>query len=306
MRVFFDHDGGIDDYLALLILLSYPEVELLGISVTPADCYIEPASSASRKILDLAGRSDVYVADGTLNGVNPFPQSWRLDSYKIDALPILNQQPVAAPLSDHSGQLFLADTLAAQAEPVVLLMTGPLTNLAWALDHRPEVEDRIERLYWMGGALEVQGNVQEPGHDGSAEWNAYWDPPAAARVWDSGIPITLFPLDATDQVPLDFEFISAFGPRYRYPLAAAAGTCWALTNGHALRTGLPYYAWDTLTVAAMVHPELCSWREVSCRVVSSGESAGRTLIDPAGRPVLSADRVDAAGFRAHCLQTLAR
>ena len=46
-----------------------------------------------------------------------------------------------------------------------------------------ELQGRVDELIWMGGALEVEGNVQQPGHDGSAEWNVYWDPPAARRVF---------------------------------------------------------------------------------------------------------------------------
>jgi purine nucleosidase len=305
MRIFLDHDGGIDDFLALLILLSHEDVELLGISITPADTCIEAAAPATRKILDLAGRSDTTVAVGTLEGPNPFPSDWRLDSYKVDALPVLNQTGrIVAPLSDLAGHEYLATSLMAQPTPVNLLMVGPLTNLAWALDHHPGVATKIDRLYWMGGALEVPGNVNQDGHDGTAEWNAFWDPPAVARVWDTDIPITMFPLDATNQVPLDAEFIHAFGPLYRHPLAAAAGTIWALTNGHVHRTGIPYYAWDTLTAAAMLHPELCTYREVRCGVVTEGASQGRTVPTSSGRLVLAADRVDADAFRTHCLETL--
>jgi len=69
LPVYFDHDGGLDDFLSLLLLLSYDHVDLLGISITPADTLIEAALPATRKILDLAGRSDVTVAAGTLEGL---------------------------------------------------------------------------------------------------------------------------------------------------------------------------------------------------------------------------------------------
>ncbi|PZG53044.1 hypothetical protein C1I98_06285 [Spongiactinospora gelatinilytica] len=65
----------------------------------------------------------------------------------------------------------------------------------------------------MGGALDVPGNVHQPGHDGSAEWNIHWDPGAAQRVLDSGVPDTMFPLDVTELVPITGEFALAFGAR---------------------------------------------------------------------------------------------
>jgi purine nucleosidase len=53
--VLMDHDGGVDDYLATMLLMTMENVQPLGIIVTPADCYVEPAVSATRKILDLMG-----------------------------------------------------------------------------------------------------------------------------------------------------------------------------------------------------------------------------------------------------------
>lgn len=77
---------------------------------------------------------------------------------------------------------------------------GPLSNLAYALDTYPQLAGRIQQVWWMGGALRVRGNVYEPGSDGSAEWNAYWDPAALASVWRSSVPLTLVPLDGTNKV----------------------------------------------------------------------------------------------------------
>lgn len=299
--IFFDHDGGIDDFLALLLLLTYQHLRLTGVSVTPADTYIEAALPATRKLLDLGGRSEVVVGAGTLEGTHPFPHLFRVDSFKVDAMPILNQRAeLRAPLSPLSGQELLAQTLIEAPQPVTLVMTGPLSNLAWALDHHPEVEPKVEELVAMGGALEVPGNVQEHGHDGSAEWNIYWDPGAAKRVFESTIPITLFPLDATDQVPVTEEFRLAIGRQYRYPLSAAAGYLWALTAGY------DYYCWDTLTVSYLARPELCTFRQVRCEVITEGPGSGRTLITKEGRIVKAAQHVEAEAFYSHCLDTLRR
>jgi len=304
--VFFDHDGGIDDYLSLLLLLTY-DVDLIGISITPADTLVEGAVPATRKILDLAGQSDVGVSAGTLEGPNPFPFSWRLDCMRVNSLPVLNQRSeIQAPLSELPGQEFLSRALLDAAEPVTVLMTGPLTNLAWALDRHPGVEEKVRELLVMGGALEVAGNVQEEGHDGSAEWNFYWDPPAAKRVFDSSIPITMFPLDATNRVPVTDTFRTSFGRQYGYPFSAAAGTIWAMTAGWELATGLPYFCWDTLATSFLAVPELCEFRDLACDIVTEGPSEGRSVLTSDGRPVRAAIAVDADGFYAHCLATLRR
>jgi purine nucleosidase len=308
--VFFDHDGGLDDFLSLLMLVSYDDIDLLGISITPADTLPEAAVPATRKILDLGGRSDVPVAAGTVEGTHPFPLAWRVDAYKVNDLPVLNQHEgePRAPLADLPGQELMARTLLAAKKPVTVLMTSPLTNLAWTLSNHPEAEDRIAGLVLMGGALDVEGNVQEEGHDGSAEWNIYWDPAAAKRVWDSSIPITLFPLDATNQVPVTPEFRTAFGRQYGAPLSDAAGSIWAMTSAWEIAVGMgnPYFCWDTLTTSSLGPADLCTYREVRCDVIVEGPSAGRTVVTENGRPVRAAHRVDVEAFYAHVLESLRR
>jgi purine nucleosidase len=305
--VFFDHDGGFDDFTALLLLAGYEDVDLLGVCVTPADTLLEAALPATRKILDLSGRSDVTVAGGRLEGVHPFPFSWRAGAYAVNDLPVLNQRvQVETPLSELPGEEFLARTILAAPEPVTVVVTGPLTNLAWALESVPGVEGKVNELVVMGGAFDVAGNVRDPGHDGSAEWNIYWDAPAAKRVWDSRIPIRLFPLDATNEVPLTAEFRRAFGRQHHWPRSAAAGSIWAMAGSWdlAARAGLPYHCWDTLTAASLAHPDLCTYDEVRCDIVTGGPAEGRTLVTPSGRTVMAARHADAERFYAHCLETL--
>ena len=168
--VLFDHDGGVDDYLSILLLMSYDHLEVGGIVVTPADCFVHSAVGATRKILDLLGRSDVPVAESTVRGVHPFPRENRRDSVCIDHFPNLNEHDsIVTPLVPEPGQRWLAAQLRAAPRPVTLLVTGPLTTVAAALDEEPALEHKIERMLWMGGALNTRGNVRDAAHDGTAE-----------------------------------------------------------------------------------------------------------------------------------------
>jgi len=292
--VILDHDGGIDDYLSVLLLLTFADVDLLGVTVTPADCYIQPAVSTTRKLLDFMNAIHVPVSAGTLRGQNAFPRIWRRESFFGDALPILNEKgPPKTPLHPRPGHEHLAEMLRQARRPVHVVVTGPLSQLAWALDHDPALEGKIERLYWMGGALRTAGNVHEdPGvHDGSAEWNVYWDPHAAARVWRSAIPIMLFPLDVTDLVPVTPEFRQRLARQRRYPLSDLAGQLWAgvAHNPH-------YCFWDVLTTAAFGNPALVTTRPERCRVIVDGPSAGRIELCDHGRLVDAAHEVNISAF----------
>jgi purine nucleosidase len=298
-QVLLDHDGGVDDYLSTLLLMTMEEVQPLGVVVTPADCYVQPAVSATRKILDLVKRSDIPVAESTVRGINPFPSLYRRDSFVVDHFPILNEQETTqTPLVSESGQEFMVKTLQAALEPITLLVTGPLTTVAAAIARDPDVEAKIQKIVWMGGALHVRGNIEpslEPGQDGTAEWNAYWDPIAAERVWKTQIPIVLCPLDLTKQVPVTSEFVYKLGKQRRYPLSDFAGQCYALVIPQ------DYYFWDVLATAYIARPQLYQLRDCETVIIPSGPSQGRTQVKPGGRLIQVMDQVDTDRFYAYIL-----
>ncbi|MBA1393956.1 ABC transporter substrate-binding protein, partial [Lactobacillus sp. XV13L] len=152
---YFNHDGNVDDLVSLLLLLQMPEVNLLGVGVTDADGYVEPAASASRKIIDVFGgrQHQVSVAKSNSRAVHQFPKEWRLSAFSFDDFPILNEKKVInTPLMTKPAHLDMIDKILQSPTKVTLVMTGPLTDLARALEMKPEIAAKIECLYWMGGA----------------------------------------------------------------------------------------------------------------------------------------------------------
>ncbi len=302
--VLMDHDGGVDDYLATMLLMTMDHIECLGVVVTPADCYIQPALSATRKILDLMGCSHIRVAESTVRGINPFPRLYRRDSFIVDHLPILNQNDtIRTPLVAQTGQEFMVQVLRDAPQQVTLMVTGPLTTVATALDIAPEIEAKISRIVWMGGALNVPGNVEkslEAGQDGSAEWNVYWDPLAAARVWRSQIAIVMCPLDLTNNVPVTSDIVYQMGKQRKYPLSDLAGQCYALAIPQ------DYYFWDVLATAYLAHPEFYQLTQWETAIVTTGLSQGRTKIETVGRKIQAMDQVDKSSFYTYILQQWAR
>lgn len=298
------HDGGVDDYLSVMLLMAMAHIQVLGIVVTPADCYIRPAVSATRKILDLMGRSEVPVAASTVRGVNPFPRIFRRDAFSVDHFPILNERPeIKAPLAPEPGQAFLARLLREAPEPVTCLETGPLTTLAAALDLDPSLEKKIKEIVWMGGALNVPGNIDkiiEGGQDGSAEWNVYWDPIAADRLWRTSIPIIICPLDLTNHVPITSDFVMRLARQRRYPISDLAGLCYALV------THQDYFAWDVLTTSYIGQPDMFQLREWETAIITEGPSQGRTQIQSGGRKIRALDKVDLDRFYAYIFQQWSR
>jgi|SRR5271165_894119 len=279
--VIIDQDGGIDDLVAISLLLRSPAVHVRAIAICPADSYLEPATRATQRFVDRLGASNITIAKGHSEGTNPFPARWRKDAGRAlgiaslaGVVPGAANPIVAEDAAHHLAKLLSGDRL------YTILETGPLTNIADALAIDPSIKSHISRIYVMGGAVRVAGNVASEKHDGSAEWNIFNQPQAAADVFRSGIPITLIPLDATNKVPLTRAFLDrlAAQPSVASQLAAQS---WRIAQQGIDR----YYFWDTLTAAALLDPSVIKTEQLKIRVITAGASEGRTVEDPRGNPI---------------------
>ncbi|WP_078433913.1 nucleoside hydrolase [Metabacillus halosaccharovorans] len=297
-KIYFNHDGGVDDLISLFLLLQMDTVKLTGVSVIPADCYLEPAMFASRKIIDRFGNGGLDVAESNSRAKNPFPKDWRMHAFYVDALPILNEAgKVVTPAADIPAHLHLIKTIQETDEKTTLLFTGPLTDLARALDEAPEIEEKIERLVWMGGTFREEGNVHEPEHDGTAEWNVYWDPEAAARVWETNIEIDLVALESTNQVPLTLDVREGWARERKNLGVDFLGQCYAMVPPLVhFSTNSTYYLWDVLTTAFVGKPDLVKVQTINSIVLTEGPSQGRTVETAEGRPVNVVYDVDRDAF----------
>jgi purine nucleosidase len=304
LPVLFDHDGGVDDFLSLLLLLTMPEVELVGVSITPADCYPEPALETTTKLLHLLGQAHVPMSVGQYHGINAFPSAWRAQPRALNAFPSLLALP------HHTGELHpqaspavLRAQLAAASRPVTVLLTGPCSTLVQALALEPALASRIGQVVWMGGAVDVPGNVRDYNQNGSAEWNVFWDPLAAQQLLTYGLPLTLIPLDVTNQVPVNLDFLRQLAAQAQHPLSHLAGQFWATTVATIPTYEYTYFMWDVLATSYLAIPEAFELETLQLAVVPTGASAGRTLRQPgSGHWVRVAKHVDTAAFYAYLLR----
>ncbi len=306
--VLMDHDGGVDDLLSLMLVLTMPHVALRGVTITPADCYFDWAAEATAKILDIFGRDDVLIAAGDLHGVNAFPAEWRAQPRIVNALPeMLARQIDSVPLAPVSAREFLAQQLAAATEPVTVLMTGPASNLAAALEANPNLRQNIAEIVWMAGAFDVPGNVRTFAHDGSAEWNVFWDPIAARKLLEMRLPLTLFPLDATNHVPVTLDFLRRLAQQRRHLLSNLAGQFWATTINTLPHVDYLYHMWDTLATGYLGCPQAITFRKMEVAVVDSGFNAGQTIRAPgSGQWAKVAATVDVPMFHDYVLRQFDR
>ena len=282
-QVIFDHDGSADDFLSLILLLTMEHIDLRGISITPADCYLENALETTLKILTLTQQHDVAIGTGSYHGINAFPAEWRARPKVLNALPMLinietNGYAICEKLQN-STDLIIEKALAAPGS-VTILLTGPCTTLVHALEKEPSIVGKIQEVVWMGGAIDVPGNVRTYNHDGSAEWNVFWDPESAHKLLRYPLPLTLVPLDVTNQVPVTVDFLKRLAQQPRTLCSDLVGQFWATTIDTIPAYEYTYFMWDVLATSYLAIPEAFQLDLIELEISPAGSNAGQSFRKP--------------------------
>ncbi len=267
-----DTDLGFDDCSAILYLLNRPDVDLLAITIAgTGEVHCQPGLSNVLRLCKLAGRypPTFPVACGDeepSDGYQVFPARWRSDA---DAF-FGENVPVCPPGSTAHAVEEIINVLKAAKQPVTLLTLGPLTNIAALFERAPWVKSRLRRIYIMGGAVNVPGNIRVPGvtdhlKNRVAEWNIYIDPVAARSVFHAGLPISLIALDGTQKVPITEERVRQFTRSATTPEARLI-VHWCRREHQGIRQGV-YCYWDTLAAMAAVDADICRYTTYKLDVV---------------------------------------
>ena len=293
--IYFNHDGNIDDLVACLLFLQAPDIKLIGVSAIDADGYVDPAVEVCRKLTDRFNlRGDqLEIAKSNSRAVNQFPEDWRKAAYSFNYLPLLNRSgKVITKMADKPAHLDMVEKIMASEQPVTLVMTGPLTDLARALETNPQIADNIEKLYWMGGSLDGHGNVVQVNADGTQEWNAFWDPFALESVLKSNIPMQIIGLESSEELPLTDELRMHWASLSAHPAMDLVAQGYCLLVNPPIPTSQLYF-WDVLTVISALYPEVVlTTKKHKVRVITQGLAAGRLEDDPNGREITLVTKAD--------------
>ncbi|MHA2755070.1 pyrimidine-specific ribonucleoside hydrolase RihA [Aeromonas dhakensis] len=297
LPVILDCDPGHDDAIALILALASPELKVLAVTTSAGNQTPDKTLNNALRILTLLGRDDIPVAAGAPKPLareliiadNVHGESG-LDGPKLP-------DPAFAPVAMTALEL-MAKCLRESPDPVTLVPTGPLTNIALLLAAHPELKQKIARIVLMGGAAGA-GNWTP-----AAEFNIYVDPEAADMVFKSGIPITMCGLDVTHQAQVMDEDIERVRTITNPVAQCVAGLLDFFMVYHRDPkwgfAGAPLH--DPCTIAWLLAPAL--FHGVECRVdIETGgtHTSGMTVVDrygltgkPANALVLLG--LDRAGF----------
>lgn len=307
--IIIDCDPGQDDAVAMFLAMSSPdELELLGVTTVAGNVPLALTERNARMMCDIAGRTETPVFAGCAEPMvrEAITAEYIHGATGIDGVDVFEPE---TPLQEGHAVDFIIDTLLAKDNgPTTLVPTGPLTNIATAIQRSPDILPHIEEIVLMGGAMREGGN-RTP----SAEFNILADPHAATIVLDCGRPVTIMSLDVSHKVLSTRERVAKIGELGN---AVAEATVGMLSFFHRYDTkkygseGTPLH--DPCTVAYLLAPEL--FKTKMCNVSVETESKltmGHTAVDfwhVTDRPknVNWAYEIDADGFFALLTDRLGR
>lgn len=251
-KVIIDTDIGddIDDAFAVALALKSPELQILGITTEFGDTATR--ANLVDRMLEETGRSEIPVAEGI----------------HTDAKTSLSQRPYA----DHGNYQrrlhanaidFILDQIRHNPGEITLVTIGPLVNIGAIIDRDPQTFKKLKRVVSMGGSIDRgYGDPYGPPTPPQPEWNMLNDVASAKKLFASGVPIYLMPLDST-QLKLDEV-------RREYLFRQGTPITDALVILYHQWGQLTPTLYDPMTIAFIDDPKLCPVQPINIVIDDKG------------------------------------
>ncbi|SKA31941.1 nucleoside hydrolase [Consotaella salsifontis] len=280
--VILDADPGVDDMGAILLALASPELDVEAVCAVAGNVPVEATVRNALKTVALAGQPGIPVLRGS---ARPLVAEQVLGKHAaVGVFPDDIVPPTEIDPQSGSAALFIAEraiVAARDGRRLSICASGPLTDIALALTMDARVARGIERIAIMGGAFTALGNRRP-----FAEFNMLADPHAAASVFASGVAVTLFPLDVTQQALLQDHHLATLRASCGAAGKALAAMFEFSDRGNLARYGRPGGPiHDIMPVAFLIAPDLFTLRPAVLGIETGGSTAGHTFADfdaPAG------------------------
>lgn len=271
--VIIDCDPGHDDAIALLLAFSSEKLDVKAVTVTGGNQTLEKTLNNTKRVLDFAGIR-ARVARGAdkpmMRELKIAPEVHGESGLDGPELPDASDYPV----EEMPAVNVMREIILSSKEKVVLIPTGPLTNIGILLSLYPEVKSNIDYISLMGGSV-VGGNWTA-----AAEFNILVDPEAAKIVFDSGIDIVMSGLDVTHQAmvyPNEVELFRNQGGKVSVLVAELLDFFFKFHQGGGFE-GSPLH--DPCAVAYVIDKSLFRSNKYAVEIETNGEfTTGATVAD---------------------------
>lgn len=276
-KVIFDTDPGVDDAMALYFALAHPAIDVVGITTTFGNVYVEQATVNALYLTRLVGRS-IPVAQGVNIPLAKAPGTPPAFIHGADGLGNLPSRiDVGGKAETESAAEFIVKMARLHPGEITLVAVGPLGNLGLALKLEPNLPKLLKRVVLMAGAVDEPGNVSPV-----AEANVWNDPDAADLVFTAGWDLTMVGLDVTHKVVLPASFFARLAEQHKH---VAMDTLSHAVNFYAnfyqsIRPDLGHacYGHDVLAFVWLVAPEMFKTQSGRVRVAKEGIANGQTMM----------------------------
>src|SRR5712672_507291 len=253
-KIIIDTDIGtdIDDAFAVGLALQSPELKILGISTAWGDTHLR--ARLLTRFLKETGRGDIPVAMG-------------IAKHPPGKVNVLTQAPYAqgGPAGENYPNAvdFILEQIKLHPGEITLIAIGPETNLAAAIDRDAATFRKLKRVVLMGGSV-YRGYGQfnyGKTHGPDPEWNILCVIQAAQKVFGSGVPLYVMPLDSTQIKLQELERAEIFkaGTPLTDTLLVLYAQWWKGTSQTPT-------LFDAVAVAYAIHPEVCPAKPMKLRV----------------------------------------
>lgn len=280
-KLILDVDTGTDDAVAIMLAALHPALELVGVTTVNGNVTVDHCTDNSLRVLDFIGRGDIPVYEGLSRPITrpdfPIPRAIKKSTGVHGTT--LDVPPATSRKRDKAAVEFLIETYRAATDPIVLVPTGPLSNVAAAVALDPRFAERVPEVVLMGGAHH-HGNVTP-----SAEFNVWADPDASASVFAAGFrKLVCVPLDATHQALVSrsvADRMKALGTPAGIAAERFIGRRIGAYDANQPMSELnaaPVH--DALCVAYLVDPSVIATEFLHVAVETQGAlTVGRTVVD---------------------------
>lgn len=272
-NVVIDCDTGVDDALALLFALRSPALNVLGITTVAGNVTVDKVIRNTLIVVEHSGKQ-VPVLPGA---ARPLFGMWRTSElvHGNDGLADMFPDPTSKPNGEHAGD-FLIRTAMQSSQPVEWITQGPLTNVALALLREPRLEERVQSIVMMAGAI-AGGNTTPV-----AEFNVSVDPEAAEIVFRGRIPKTMVAIEPIDEgawlMQEDGEQLLAS----KAPWAHMIGQLmqWQRERFKAFGVDKPEVLYDPAATAVAIDPSVSESKMMHVGIETQGRlTRGMTVVD---------------------------
>jgi purine nucleosidase len=271
-KILLDCDPGLDDALALLLAHGDPNIELVGVTTVGGNVGLPRTTRNALALREYLHFESVPVAAGAGKPLSGKTRDASHVHGESGLGSVVLPEPILAVDGRHAVD-FLIETVRATPGAIHLVATGPLTNIALALQKEPAIARWVASFTIMGGSF-TRGNATP-----AAEFNIFADPEAARIVFDADWQVVMVGLDLTLQAQANGSVVERLGQlgTLARELILPLATFWVDANnsdwdGQAVH--------DVCAVAHVVRPDLFASRPARVQVETKGEfTGGMTVVD---------------------------